>query len=121
MCILFRFVVLFVIHSLISSEKVCHDYGFIPRPDHCVSTCSITNDQCREGKKCCYRLEEPCGFHCVFAKEDTKKDGQCPTGKISNMQWYLCDASFCDVDNDCPAKEKCCSNTCGAKVCITAQ
>ena len=121
MSILFRIVVLFVIISVISTGKVCHDYGFIPRPDDCVSTCSRMNDQCRNGKKCCYRPEEPCGFHCVFAKEDIKKFGQCPTGKVSSMQWYLCDASLCDVDNDCPNAEKCCPNICGSKVCVKAQ
>ena len=117
-------VILVLIIPLIHGGKVCHDYGFVAvinQSEKCVSTCSKVNDQCPSETKCCYRLEQPCGFHCVNAKDDIKKAGQCPTKNVSEKDWFLCDASFCDVDHDCPGMKKCCPNSCGSKVCLTRQ
>ncbi len=114
-------VILMLIISLTNAEKICSSYGFVPEPQNCKSTCSPTNDECLLGTKCCHRIKHPCGFHCVRPKDNIEKLGQCPTIQTGESLWYLCDAFFCDVDNDCQGTEKCCSNSCGSKICFTPQ
>ena len=103
-----------------AGKKVCPGYGFIRPPDKCESTCSIEKEECPQGKKCCFRVEQPCGFHCIIPKDAEPKSGTCPksTTEQNNPYWGLCDGHFCDVDNDCKGVKKCCSNLCGSKICI---
>ncbi|UJR22587.1 hypothetical protein I4U23_025632 [Adineta vaga] len=114
----FSIAILFmIVISFMNAEKICPGYGFVPRPENCTSTCSADNDQCIKGLKCCYRPTEPCGYHCIEPKTNITKQGKCPTVKVDDPMWYLCDAHLCDVDSDCRGKQKCCSNMCGAKIC----
>ncbi len=110
---------LLLVISLASAEKICPGYGFVRRPENCTSTCSTSDDRCSTDTKCCYRITEPCGFHCIVPKDNVKKSGQCLNSQMNNSLWYLCDVHICDVDNDCQGIEKCCSNSCGSKICIT--
>lgn len=114
------FVIVSVVHG---GDKVCPGYGFIRPPEGCQSTCSSENDQCPMDKKCCFRIEQPCGYHCIVPKDDQPKNGKCPASSstLNDSNWFLCDAHLCDVDSDCPAMKKCCSNRCGAPVCVSPQ
>lgn len=114
-------VILLLIISLINTEHICPGYGYVAEPVNCSSTCSQTNDQCPIGRKCCHRIEEPCGFHCIISKDNKKKLGECPTRVTGKLSWLLCDAVLCDVDDDCQGTEKCCTNVCGSKICLKPQ
>jgi len=114
-------IILLLIISLTNARKICPSHGFVPQPRNCKSTCSQIDDQCPIDTKCCYHIGQPCGFHCIIPKNNIKKSGQCPTLQTDNPSWFLCDAFFCDVDNDCQGLEKCCSNSCGSKICLTPQ
>ncbi|CAF4221136.1 unnamed protein product, partial [Rotaria sp. Silwood2] len=105
-------ILLLMIISLISAAKVCPGYGHIHEPKNCTSTCSMINDQCPQGKKCCYLKTKPCGFHCVIPKDNIEKLGKCPTLPTDDPLGSVCDGHFCDVDNDCKGVKKCCSNSC---------
>jgi hypothetical protein len=114
-------VVLIVLVSIVNAgEKVCPGYGFIRPPKDCKSTCSMENDECPFEKKCCFNMEQPCGFHCIVPKDNEPKIGKCPSpfSQVDNQYWMLCDGHFCDVDSECPSAEKCCSNFCGSSVCV---
>ena len=106
-----------------AGQKVCPGYGFIRPPENCTVTCSRENDTCAEGLKCCFRLEEQCGFHCIVPKENIPKKGTCPSQstEINDGEWMLCDGHMCDVDSDCEGDKKCCRNYCGSAVCIAPQ
>ena len=95
-------------------------YGFVRIPEKCESSCSPEKDECGNDKKCCFRVEQPCGHHCIVAKDNVKKSGLCPsnTSVKDNPIWGLCDGHMCDVDHDCQGETKCCPNTCGSQVCI---
>ncbi|CAF3205281.1 unnamed protein product [Rotaria sp. Silwood2] len=117
----FAVLLFLVIVSIVNAgEKVCPGYGFIRPPDKCESTCSREKDECPQGKKCCFRIEQPCGFQCIVPKDNEKKPGNCPTSATEqqNPYWNLCDGHFCDVDNDCKGDKKCCPNMCGSTICI---
>jgi len=118
-------VLLVVIVSVISAQReVCPGYGFVPRPENCESTCSRQQDECPLGRKCCFRIEQPCGFHCVVPKINEPKAGKCPSRSsqvIDAPDWGLCDVHMCDVDTDCNGAEKCCYNMCHAPVCVAPQ
>ena len=105
------------------SQLVCPGYGFIRPQQPCVDDCSPDKDTCGSGQKCCYTPLTPCGYHCVVAKQNITKPGNCPSpqSQQSEPNWNLCDANLCDVDGDCPCKKKCCRNLCGAPVCIAPQ
>ncbi len=111
-------IILLLIISLTNPETICPGYGYVRVPENCTSTCSSTLDQCPTGTKCCYRIDQPCGFHCITPKDKINKSGRCPTTQTDNPSWSLCDAFDCDVDNDCQSKKKCCSNLCSSKICI---
>jgi hypothetical protein len=112
-----------VIISVANAGKVCPGYGFIRPPDKCESTCSQEKEECPSDKKCCFRLEQPCGFHCIIPKDNQPRAGVCPSSssEIDTPYWGICDAHFCDVDTDCKGAEKCCHNPCGAPICIKPQ
>ena len=112
-------VILLLAISFISTAKVCPSNGFVVLPTNCTSTCSTRRDRCGTNKKCCYRIAKPCGFHCIKAKHNMKKAGECPTSQSDDRLWSICDFSTCDVDNDCEDTKKCCSNLCGSKICIS--
>lgn len=105
---------------LASGEKVCPGYGFVRIPEKCESSCSPEKDECGNDKKCCFRVEQPCGHHCIVGKDNMKKSGLCPsnTSVKDNPIWGLCDGHMCDVDHDCQGETKCCPNICGSQVCI---
>ena len=111
---------LIIVTMVNGGAKVCPGYGFIRPPEDCHSTCSTDNDQCPTGKKCCFRIEEPCGFQCIVPKDNEPKKGICPSPSSSgtDANWYLCDGHMCDIDNDCPGVQKCCLNLCGSPVCV---
>lgn len=112
---------LLILISIAATEKVCPGYSlFMIKPEKCESTCSPTKDECRDGKKCCYRMGQPCGHHCIVPKDNIKKSGLCPalSSVKDNPVWGLCDGHMCDVDNDCPGEHRCCFNMCGSPVCI---
>ena len=119
----FAVFLLVIISVVFAGEKVCPGYGFIRPPTNCESSCTTEKDLCASGKKCCFRVEQPCGFHCIIPKDNEPKIGKCPTSvsMIDNPYWGLCDGHFCDVDNDCKGVEKCCFNKCGSKICIAPQ
>ncbi|CAF2628957.1 unnamed protein product [Rotaria sp. Silwood2] len=106
-----------------AGQKVCPGYGFIKPSPNCASTCSTVKDRCPIGKKCCFSMQKPCGFHCIVPKDNQPKRGKCPAPqtKIKNPLWNLCDRHLCDVDNDCKGTTKCCRNACGATICIAPQ
>lgn len=106
-----------------AGQRVCPGYGFIPPQVNCKSTCSMENDECPSDQKCCFRIGQECGFHCIVPKINEPKQGKCPSpsSENSNPNWFLCDGHQCDVDSDCNDAEKCCINTCGAPVCISPQ
>jgi hypothetical protein len=117
-------VLLLVLVSVANAgEKVCPGYGFMQMPENCKSTCSMENDECPSDQKCCFNMEQPCGFQCIVPKDNEPKEGKCPSSfaHVDNPSWLLCDGHFCDVDSDCKDAEKCCSNTCDALVCISPQ
>ena len=111
---------LLAIVTVAKSELVCPGFGFIRPEEPCVNDCSPDKDTCASGTKCCYTPLKPCGYRCLVAKENIPKRGTCPSpdSDQDDSIWLICDANFCDVDGDCPCKEKCCSNKCGSKVCI---
>ncbi|CAF1118281.1 unnamed protein product [Rotaria sp. Silwood1] len=117
--IAYIFVVLSIV-TIANTELVCPGYGFIRPQQPCVDECSPENDHCDVGKKCCYTPLEPCGYHCLVGKDNVAKKGKCPlpSSKQNHQYWNLCDGHFCDVDNDCPRKQKCCPNKCGTPLCI---
>ncbi|CAF2305490.1 unnamed protein product [Rotaria sp. Silwood2] len=111
---------LMIFSSINAGEKICPGYGYILLPENCTSTCSKENDTCSPDLKCCFRVEEPCGYHCIVPKDNEPKPGICPVSLSSAqyMKWYLCDGHECDVDNDCKRADKCCYNACGMPLCI---
>ncbi|CAF0836455.1 unnamed protein product [Adineta ricciae] len=111
-------VAVLIIVSCVNMEKVCPRHGFIHQQQNCTATCSTVHDQCANGLKCCYSYTQSCGYHCTKPKDNIPKRGRCPTIKTSDPQWYVCNEHDCDVDYDCPGRQKCCSNICGSKVCI---
>jgi len=114
---------LVIVSAVYAGQKVCPGYGYIRPPKNCNSTCSVENDQCASGTKCCFQISEPCGFQCIVAKDNERKSGQCPSqsSEVKTPLWGICDAHFCDVDSDCQGAEKCCPNPCGAPVCVAPQ
>ncbi|CAF0752669.1 unnamed protein product [Adineta steineri] len=112
-----------VISGANTGQKVCPGYGFIERPQKCESSCSAEKDECPSGEKCCFRIEQPCGFHCVVPKDNKAKPGNCPTNAnmTDNLYWKMCDEHSCDVDNDCHGTNKCCRNQCHSTICIDPQ
>jgi len=119
----FAVLLLVIISVANAGQKVCPGYGFILRPENCESACSTEKDECPSGTKCCFRLEQPCGFQCILPKDNEPKVGKCPSpsSQIDNPYWNLCDGHFCDVDSDCKNAEKCCYNLCGTPICIAPQ
>jgi hypothetical protein len=122
----YSFAILLVVLVSIAyaGQKVCPGYRFMrPPTPSCNSTCSMENDECPSDKKCCFSVREPCGFHCIVPKDNEPKKGTCPSpsAEIKYPYWRVCDAHFCDVDNDCKGAQKCCWNTCGSSVCVPAQ
>lgn len=120
---LYWFILFFFIY-LISSEKVCPSYGNTGHADRhsCFDQCSPdATDQCESNKKCCFFLTSPCGYRCIVPKDDQPKSGRCPSPDCKQIEilWSMCDIRLCDVDNDCPANQKCCSNRCNARMCLT--
>ena len=115
--VLFFLCLVYIVSAI---EHVCPGFGFVPVMDKCVDNCDPNNDQCPSATKCCYRPVNPCGFQCVQPKVKTLKQGQCPKSLThkENPDWFLCDAHLCDVDTDCEGRQKCCSNTCGANICL---
>lgn len=111
---------LVTIGFVVAADKVCPGYGFVMMPEKCESSCSPDKDECGNGKKCCFRIEQPCGHHCIVPKDNVKKPGLCPssTSVKDTALWGLCDGHMCDVDNDCSGETKCCPNMCGSTVCI---
>ncbi|CAF0776608.1 unnamed protein product [Adineta steineri] len=118
MCYFSTVILFFIVISFINTEKICPGYGFVKFPENCTLTCSTSNDQCTNGTKCCQRLTEPCGFHCIKPKDDVKKSGDCPQLQANNPFWFLCDGHYCDVDSDCKGMAKCCTNICRSKICV---
>jgi len=120
---LFAVFLLMTISVANAGQKVCPGYGFVQLPENCESTCSSEKDECSSNKKCCFRVEQPCGFHCIIPKDNEPKPGKCPTSvSIEDYPyWGLCDGRFCDVDIDCKGAQKCCHNECGAPICIAPQ
>ncbi|CAF0789319.1 unnamed protein product [Rotaria sp. Silwood1] len=114
---------LMIVSIVNAGQKVCPGYGFVRPPKNCKSTCSPLKDKCPLGKKCCFRLAQPCGFHCIIPKDNQPKRGKCPTSKAKPKyrDWYVCDRHLCDVDNDCKGTWKCCRNPCNAAICIPPQ
>lgn len=111
---------LMIVSFAYAGQKVCPGYGFIRPPDNCKSTCSMENDECPAGKKCCFRVEQPCGFQCIVPKDNTPKSGSCPASgsSMEDPLWGLCDGHMCDVDSDCQGVKKCCPNMCGSTICV---
>ena len=87
----------------------------------CFDQCSPDNDQCKSNKKCCFFLTHPCGHRCLVPKDNKPKSGECPPPHCNQMDllWSVCDIRLCDVDDDCPYDQKCCSNTCNTRICLT--
>lgn len=114
------FLVLLTIVVAVKAQLVCPGFGFVRPQEPCVDECSTANDTCSSGKKCCYTPLTPCGYRCLVGKVNVTKPGVCPSRESNQEEsiWLLCDANLCDVDGDCPCKEKCCSNRCGSNVCI---
>ncbi|CAF1199054.1 unnamed protein product [Adineta steineri] len=106
-----------------NAKLICPGYGFIRPLEPCVDQCSLDKDTCGAGKLCCYTPQSPCGNRCLIGKDDAGKKGTCPSSQSEQKdpKWGLCDGHFCDVDNDCSCKKKCCSNKCGSKICISPQ
>lgn len=115
-------IALLAIIAITDADLICPGYGFIRPQEPCVDECSADKD-CGSGKKCCYTPEAPCGYRCLVGKDNVAKPGECPSSQSeqTDPNWYLCDGHFCDVDNDCRCKKKCCSNKCGSKICISRQ
>jgi hypothetical protein len=107
------------------AEKVCPSYGNAGFQDlySCFDQCSPDDDQCGLNKKCCFFLTHPCGHRCIIPKDNTVKSGECPSPNYNliNILWITCDIRLCDVDNDCPDDEKCCSNKCNTRLCLTPE
>lgn len=107
---------------LISTEKVCPLYGNDGLKDRssCFDQCSPDNDQCESNKKCCFFLTYPCGHRCIIPKDNQQKSGECPLPACNQIDvlWSMCDMRLCDVDNDCPNNQKCCTNTCNTRMCV---
>ena len=105
------------------SEKVCPSYGIDGTTDRnsCFDQCSPADDQCKSNTKCCFFLTHPCGYRCLVPKDDKPKHGKCPPPHCNQMDllWSVCDIRLCDVDDDCPYDQKCCSNTCNTRICLT--
>jgi hypothetical protein len=121
----YSFVVLLVVIVSVANagEKVCPGYGFIRRPQSCEAKCAQEKDECPSGTKCCYRVEQPCGFQCIAPKDNEPKAGKCPlpSAEVETPLWGICDGHFCDVDSDCKGNQKCCYNPCGSPVCVAPQ
>jgi hypothetical protein len=118
------FIFLLLIYILFTStEKVCPSYGNVGFEDRysCFDQCSPDNDQCEFNKKCCFFLTYPCGHRCIVPKDDKPKSGECPLPNCNQIDvlWSMCHMRLCDVDNDCPDNQKCCSNTCYTRMCLT--
>jgi hypothetical protein len=112
---------LLAIIVIADAEFICPGFVFIRSQQPCVDECSIDNDKCGLGKKCCYTPETPCGYRCLIDKDNVAKPGKCPSPQTdqNNSKWYLCDGHDCDVDNDCRCKKKCCPNKCGSTLCVS--
>jgi len=117
---------IFLLSILILStfaEKVCPSYGKVGFQDRysCFDQCSPDNDQCEFNQKCCFFLTYPCGHRCIIPKDNKPKFGECPPPHCNQVDilWSMCDIRLCDVDNDCPNNEKCCSNKCNTRICLT--
>jgi len=112
--------ILLAIIACADSKLTCPGYGFIRPQEPCVNQCSPGNDTCGSGKKCCYTPETSCGNRRLVGKDNVAKPGTCPPSQSdqSDPLWRLCDGHFCDVDNDCRCKQKCCPNKCSSLVCI---
>ena len=123
MLLLSSTLLLLLIGSFVTTEKVCPGYGFVRPPDKCESTCSTENEECPPNRKCCFRIEQPCGYHCIVPKDDVGKVGKCPStsSEVNDPYWNICDGHFCDVDNDCQGTKKCCRNPCGSPLCLPPQ
>jgi len=114
-------VLLLIIVSVVNAgQKVCPGYGFIRPPNDCGSSCSTEKDECPLGQKCCFRIEQPCGFQCIVPKDNEPKAGRCPSSfsEVDTPNWLICDGHNCDVDTDCKDAEKCCPNFCGSPTCV---
>ena len=122
-CSFASFLLWLIVSVVNTRDNVCPGYGFIRPPENCNSTCSPEKDECPLDKKCCFRIEQPCGFHCIVPKLNEQKPGKCPatSSALDNLEWSLCDGRQCDVDNDCKNTEKCCQNLCGSLICIAPQ
>ncbi len=118
-------IVLLLLLRFISTEKVCPSYGNMGSENRysssCFDQCSSDNDQCESNTKCCFFLTHPCGHRCIVPKDDQHKPGVCPSPNCNQIDilWSMCDIRLCDVDNDCPDKQKCCSNKCNTRICLT--
>jgi len=119
----FAFLFVVIVSVANAGEPVCPGHGFIRPPENCTPTCSPDSDECPSGKKCCFRVEQPCGFQCIVPKINEPKVGKCPksSSQVADPYWGLCDGHMCDVDTDCKDDKKCCYNMCGAPVCIAPQ
>jgi hypothetical protein len=108
-----------------SAETVCPSYGNDGSADRnsCFDQCSPEKDQCKSNTKCCFFLTHPCGHRCIIPKDDKPKFGKCPPPHCNQMDllWSVCDIRLCDVDDDCPNDQKCCSNSCNTRMCLTPQ
>jgi hypothetical protein len=117
------FLLLSILILLTSSKKVCPSYGNVGVENRysCFDQCSPDYDQCESNRKCCFFLTHPCGHRCIVPKDNTPKSGECPATNSNQIGvlWSVCDIRLCDVDNDCPENEKCCSNTCNTRMCLT--
>ena len=80
--------ILLVIVTFANAAQVCPEYPYIAGERICNSTCLPNNDTCPKGRKCCYRPTTPCGFHCVVAKDNVQKPGNC-TAAPDNPSWNI--------------------------------
>nr|XP_006822461.1 PREDICTED: neurogenic locus notch homolog protein 1-like [Saccoglossus kowalevskii] len=81
-------------------------YGFI---GYCAEYCSL-DDDCPGEQKCC---SNGCGHVCIPPAEEPnvkEKPGNCPAS--TSVLGGIC-AEMCNIDQDCPDDQKCCSNGCG--------
>lgn len=110
--------------AYVRNEKVCPLYGDVGNEyeyrEDCFDQCQPDDDKCGINKKCCFFRSNPCGYRCIIPKDNREKSGFCPSADSFqiNILWSMCDIRLCDVDNDCPADEKCCTNICRAKMCL---
>lgn len=121
MIIIYWFLFLFT-WAHIDSAKVCPSYGNAGNDDqeNCFDQCQPDHDQCEMNTKCCFFRTKPCGYRCIIPKDNREKSGLCPSADSYQIDilWSMCDVRLCDVDDDCPDNEKCCTNTCQTKMCL---